>query len=474
MITNDGKEIISKYILGQAPAFATHIALGCGTKPKATLPKTIVSNAGTLAYVLLNVVTLTTSTPHGFRVGDVVTISGLNTVTGANTTVYDISFVNDSFTISAVTSTTFSFKYVHGAIPYGTLNAQSGKTMSVSKDYVNKPNLDFEMIRIPISSRGYVNESGVSKLAFAAEMPTVERFEITEVALWSAGSNSNAQNMDSRALSSFARSEKWKLHSGSSVNEIPYYAIISAQSVGDINLDLGKIFYAPADSPLKFFAERQARYEGARYLNDTIMLRGDSCKILDSGLPDYTWTDASNSNDPAKHIHLDGASIDLSKNSPNDEIRLAFSVMSVSVSNDTPPTSVRIYMDFLHSEGDVTTGYARFKGTVAQSELIDNRYYVMKIKLGDLETSADFSWSKLRVIRIFASCEVVTNSVSAPNSNYYVALDALRFENTSTPNPLYAMTGYSLIDDGTTTPKPIYKLSNTSNYIEFRFSLGVS
>jgi hypothetical protein len=33
MITNDGKQIIAKFLLGQAPDFATHIAAGCGEFP---------------------------------------------------------------------------------------------------------------------------------------------------------------------------------------------------------------------------------------------------------------------------------------------------------------------------------------------------------------------------------------------------------------------------------------------------------
>ena len=33
MITNNGKQIIAKFLLGQAPDFATHIAGGCGRVP---------------------------------------------------------------------------------------------------------------------------------------------------------------------------------------------------------------------------------------------------------------------------------------------------------------------------------------------------------------------------------------------------------------------------------------------------------
>ena len=33
MITNTGKGILAKYLVGQAPAYASYIALGCGPKP---------------------------------------------------------------------------------------------------------------------------------------------------------------------------------------------------------------------------------------------------------------------------------------------------------------------------------------------------------------------------------------------------------------------------------------------------------
>lgn len=97
MITNTGKSIIGKYLLGQAPAYASYIAVGCGAQP------------------------LDTTDPYG--------------------------------------------------------------------DYSNKDNLDFEMFRVPVSSRGFVNEAGTEKIVLTAELPTEERYEITEIGLYSAGAN---------------------------------------------------------------------------------------------------------------------------------------------------------------------------------------------------------------------------------------------------------------------------------------------
>jgi len=33
MITNIGKNLLAKYLVGQTPSYASHIAVGCGSKP---------------------------------------------------------------------------------------------------------------------------------------------------------------------------------------------------------------------------------------------------------------------------------------------------------------------------------------------------------------------------------------------------------------------------------------------------------
>ena len=86
MITNVGKNLLAKYLIGQAPAYASHIAIGCGPNPKA---------------------------------------------------------VDDDFNSLEI------------------------------QEILNKKNLDFEMFRVPITSRGYVNENGMSKVVLTAELPTV-------------------------------------------------------------------------------------------------------------------------------------------------------------------------------------------------------------------------------------------------------------------------------------------------------------
>ena len=59
-----------------------------------------------------------------------------------------------------------------------------------------------------------------------------------------------------------------------------------------------------------------------------------------------------------------------------------------------------------------------------------------------------------------------------PTSDYYIALDAMRLENIATIIPLYGLTGYSVIKNDTAST--VIKSPNTNNYIEFRFSIGVT
>ncbi|NDB57542.1 hypothetical protein EB001_03755, partial [bacterium] len=124
MITETGKNILAKYLIGQAPAYASYVALGCGPKPL-----------------------------------------------GSNQTLGDYS----------------------------------GKTC-----------LDFEMFRTAITSRGYVYEDGINKIVLTAELPTDERYEISEVGIYSAGANPSAGAYDSKTLYAFTVNENWEYHIGTS------------------------------------------------------------------------------------------------------------------------------------------------------------------------------------------------------------------------------------------------------------------
>ena len=136
--------------------------------------------------------------------------------------------------------------------------------------------------------------------------------------------------------------------------------------------------------------------------------------------------------------------------------------------------NVKILVEFASTDVHNTGEWARFQvnlnnGTGSgQHDFTNNRYVVATKQLQELYKSTGFTWSQVDVVKIF-TC--VTDN-SAVSENFYVCLDGIRLENNSSANPLYGMTGYSVIKNDTSAT--IIKSPNTSNYIEFRFSIGVT
>jgi len=451
MITNTGKNILAKYLVGQTPSYASHIAVGCGPKP--------LTQDGTLP------------------------------------------------------------------------------------DFSDKKSLDFEMFRVPIISRGFVDESGVSKVVLTAELPTQERYEITEVGLFSAASNPAAGAFDSKNIYSFSDSESWKYSSqgkeipviysplddrlvnitgavasgvnvtyttdaahGFSANNntrvsisgispssfnltdkeivsVPspttFTLVADAAVVGtfksagylindvDTNIinQIYPVFQTNADNKIFTNENRVDRHERCRFLNNILIMSGNTSTI--SVESDDHLLAATGS----EFVQLNGTTVDFSKNSPADELRLAFSVVNKVGNAQTLPTSVRIIVEF-SSTGTFKTGkWALFEAVVtsADNDFSTNRYLVVSKQLQELQKSADFSWAEINTARIYVS--VTKDGNNTPTSDFYVCLDGFRLENINSTNSVYGLTGYSVMR--TPNAKTIIKSANTTNYIEFRFGLDV-
>jgi hypothetical protein len=381
MITEVGKNLLAKYLIGQAPSYASHIAIGCGPSPKAI----------------------------------------------------DYAFTDEDV-----------------------------------QEILNKKQLDFEMFRVPITSRGYVNEGGVSKIVLTAELPTVERYEITEIGIYSSGSNPTAGAYDSKPVYSFTRTENWEYHTANSATTIlPVTNPLGTQDEPDKIIQSSPVFQTNADNKTLLEESRIARYESCRYLNNIILMAGDESEI---STVDGKMVPASGSN----HIHLTGANVDFNKNAASDELRFAFSVVNKDAYDSLEPSRVKVLIEFASSDSDTATNYAQFQvdlvnGTGPGEHDFENNRYVVETKaLKDLVKSPGFTWNAVSVIKIWAS---VLDSGGNPTDDYYVALDALRLENTTSVNPLYGLTGYSVVRSQDALP--IVKIANTANLVEFRFALDV-
>ena len=381
MITNIGKGILAKYLIGQAPAYASYIAIGCGAKPLAT---------------------------------------------------------NQSF-----------------------------------GDYSAKKSLDFEMFRVPVTSRGYVNEDGIDKIVLTAELPTDERYEISEVGIYSAGANPSAGAYDSRSLFAFIVNENWEYHrdSGAGSLEVKYSPLDDADNdniINDFNQTIGnqtfiaKVFQTNSDNRIFTNENRISRYERARFYNNIVMLRGDVSALTVSGGHLSIGTGS-------EHIHLLGTSLDFNKNAPTDEIKLAFSIINKDPDPSIVPDEVRILLEFAESDSAGTGEWARFEVVMSANDydFANNRYYVITKQLQELYKSTGFTWNNVSIIKIYST--VINNG--SPSEDFYVGLDAVRFENVSTTNPIYGLTGYTVLKN--TNAETIIKAANTTNYIEFRFAMDV-
>ena len=381
MITNTGKSIIAKYLLGQAPAYASYIAIGCGATP------------------------LDTADEIG--------------------------------------------------------------------DYSTKTNLDFEMFRVPISSRGFVNEDGVDKIVLTAELPTEERYEISEIGIYSAGSNPSAGAYDSKTVFAFTQTENWQyVTSASAVAIDTESAALDSPNFDNVIAVTDPVFQTSADNPIFFKSPRVARYERPRFLNNVIMIKGNQADLdieSDSGPTQDTFEIGASSN----YIRLSGTTVDFSKNSPTDKLKLAFSIVNRdgTYGSGTQPERARVLVSFENTSG---TQFARLEAEVAddssggQYDFATERYFVVTKQLQELYRTSGFDWNAVSVVKIYAC---VIDGVN-PSANYYVALDALRLENVATVNPLYGLTGYSVIQ--TSGAATIVKSPNTNNYVEFRFSVDLS
>jgi hypothetical protein len=382
LITNTGKNILAKYLVGQAPAYASYLALGVGKTP------------------------IETGEPF--------------------------------------------------------------------EDYSQQRSLDFEVLRVPISSRGYVyDDDGTANIVFLGELPSDQRYEFTELGVFSAKSNPAAGSLDGRMLFTFSESERWEYHDDVLATGIetilsPLYLEENASIVAVPNI----VFRTNTDNALFDSDIRLDRYERARFLDRVLVVRGNMSELEYRGgrlLPKETDENGYY----ASHIHLTGVSPNFNQNSPRDDLRLAFSVIDKEVgpeSQEAAIESVKILLEFASTDSINPENFARIEIDLGNEDVIfaENRYIVTRTTLEDLIKSTGFTWNTINVVKVYVS---VFETGGVLSDNFYVCFDGLRFENVTAESPLYGLTGYSVIRNEQS--RPIIKESNSSNLVEFRFGMDV-
>jgi len=384
MITTDGKSILGKFLVGQAPAYASYIAVGCGYNPD---------------------------------------------------------------------------------------------SVSYLDDFSAKSELDFEMFRVPITSRSFYVENGVSKIVFGAELPTQDRFSFTEAGVYSAGSNPIASGSDSRILYSFSSTEAWERHEGADTFSLVSTSIASTGNAGILNSPT-EYFAAPyptlIDSTLPIF-ENPARIqykEQPRFFESSIVIPGGYSTINTAST---TWVFDSDSH--KNHLHLTGQNLSLDQNSPSDKLSLAFSILNVETtsSEGTPDLTpnVDILVQFSSDETETTAGeYAQMQVSITGTDYTGNddyTYFVKTQTIGDLKKTASFSWGAVKVVKVYVQ--------SSEDNDTLVVLDGLRFENAfdNVANPAYGLVSYAPIFNVVSgNYVPVLKEENSKNILQINFDIDIN
>lgn len=328
-------------------------------------------------------------------------------------------------------------------------------------NYSDKENLDFEMLRVPIISRGLITENSISKVVLTAELPTENRYDISEIGVFSAGSNPAVGAFSSRPIFQFSGGEGWTYNSAT-----PSLVTASIDNgSGDVNTSITEVstgaFYINSDNGIFNSGSRVSKYEKPRNQMSSLLMSGIGSTPL----------------------IMTGVNLDLDKYSVNDELRLAFAAVS-SKASETSLGKAQVIIEFAYSSApDAVKATMTVSGSSTSG--ISNKYFVGGMTLGAIAATAvisgtttpvkDFSWASVNVIRVYTQTYGLTESTinsTTASSDHYIALDGLRIENAQSNNPAYGMIGYSVIKTNGATV--ITKDVNSPAYIEFRFALDVN
>ena len=310
MITNTGKNIIGKYLLGNAPAYASYIALGCGAKPGTFASEDLrtLVNCFSEYWLVPGSTPDVDYNPRKFFIIDP-TNDLPDTILGATLTMNPVAvdnndvFDNNGRFSQSVTTTVVA--YSNDDYPLNGDSSSHYKSITVSTDLeeylyqanvvirsnLEKQTMDFEMFRVPISSRGYITENGINKIVLTSELPTEERYEISEIGVYSAGANDEAGSYDSKVIFAFSEQEDWQLSAGNSTTSpsatsITFPIILDKLTTNDdaFNTQASAAYAIQTNSNNTAFytTARESRYERPRFLNNTYLMNGSNSHILNS------------------------------------------------------------------------------------------------------------------------------------------------------------------------------------------------
>lgn len=473
MITNTGNQIITKFLLGQAPEYAGYIAVGVGAKPlgitenddtsptkksmdfeafrvpilsKGLVSDNIVIDLSYWAYdAALGYVIGTTESAHNIKIDDEITILFSSSTYLSR---------NGTFKVIGTNGTNKFYYEDPNQITTTTWTAQTGNTATVS----------------------YFRE----RVIFKAELPGDQKYEMSEIAVFPTQANSLALSYDSKIISGFLPNDGWVYSNGTTNTQTSIDSV--STNIGNTNGNITSLtfvdstntyanaLFVNSDNLLFEYTTsgnsypRKTRQEVPRLYNKSLIVRGD--------LSNFTSNDMNINN--IAYVTTEQQTFDFKNYSPNDYIKIAFSVISNLSTSAVTPQTIRLRIDFLNIN-DTETLKAVAKELITSTSSYyteiqaNNRYLVVPKQFKDFVIDNGFSWSRVNSIRIY----VQTLNAGMTWDGSYISLDGLRVDNENTINPLYGMVAYSRLRNQQYENFTITKGENTLGYIEYRLGLGI-
>ena len=468
MITNKGNQIITKYLLGQSPEYAAYLAIGVGAEPLDTsetdssspskesldfeafrvpiISRGLVSDnivADIDSWVQsAGLVTVETSSQHGIKPGDSVELAF--TLSSSANSIREGTYIIDTTTSNTVTYPQ-SFTSASATPVSWFSSASASDTATIAYDR--------------------------ERIIFKAQLPSDQRYQMTEIALYPAASNSLALNYDSKTFAGFLTTEGWTYHNVSaslveSDNAISFTTVSIADTFGNVGSatflepltgSAANALFVNSNNEAFTFYERKNRYENTRFYNRCLIVPGNMTTF---------GGDAMTISGQQKYVFNSSLRLNLSQNSPDDYVKFALSVISNEVDASTPPSKTRLRFEFL----DTTSGDAAVATELLSAgDLTASRYVIISKQIKDFDAGSDFSWARVDGINIYAQ----TLNSSGNYDGSYVAFDGIRIDNENTDNPLYAMVAYSRLKNNYDAAQPIEKTENSQGYVEYRFGVNI-
>jgi hypothetical protein len=462
MITNDGKQLIGKFLLGQAPSFSTHIAAGCG--PTALLPDQQLSEEEINAIKEKKNLDF-----EVFRVP--ISAKGFIKEDGVEKIVFKAEMPTEQqYQITEVAFFPAAENSVAGAF-----DSKALATFVPTESWVAYSNQSASTINFISDSTSLSNNDGdilPGDLAFFVssnsevfnEQDRKERQETPRFYNRALAVSGSAAYIDENfeIIGEKISLENSALSFNFSQNLPPdeikiAFSLLSTEKINNVSPDKVRIIFDFINNiPGLELSSPKARARIELSSEDFEIEEGESnpasinrYKIITRKLSQFALDDT-----------FSWANINL--------IRIYASVIE------------DVYVPIVSRE---------IVDSVATVGLADEYYMFDNQRFNIENVSSDFNGDNF----IFTSASATSASVSYPVSasasplsnasagslvykgrtnNYKILFDGLRLDNVSSQNPLYSMVGYDIIRNG--NAYPILKAENTNNYIEYRFGIGVT